>query len=225
MVAIKAIRFEKPGGPAVLDYRQIELPPPAAGEVRVDVLTGQSQLALTTPADQNAAYRSLGAGQTKTVTVNYAVTDGIATTPASVVFTVTGVNDAPVVSGPVTGQFVNEGNSGSYDLPTLLSVALSWSPDPDSILSRIISTSPSGKALGMADPELDKMIVDARTILDVKKRAEAYMAIQKRINDQAYVLDIYQYPLRWEAWWSFAKGYVPLAANIRSFVRTAWIDK
>ena len=51
------------------------------------------------------------------------------------------------------------------------------------------------------------------------------MAIQRHIADNAYVLDIYQYPLRWEAWWNYAKGYVPLAANIRSHVRTAWIDK
>jgi peptide/nickel transport system substrate-binding protein len=51
------------------------------------------------------------------------------------------------------------------------------------------------------------------------------MAIQRHIADNAYVLDIYQYPLRWEAWWSHAKGYAPLAANIRSFVRTTWVDK
>ena len=121
---------------------------------------------------------------------------------------------APLIAMWLKGEF-----------PTLLSVALSWSPDPDSILSRLLSTSASGKALGMADTELDKMIVDARTILDVKKRAEAYMAIQKRINDNAYVLDIYQYPLRWEAWWGYVKGYVALAANIRTYVRTAWLDR
>jgi peptide/nickel transport system substrate-binding protein len=121
---------------------------------------------------------------------------------------------APLIAMWLKGEF-----------PTLLSIALSWSPDPDAIVSRIISTTASGKALGMADTELDAMIIGARTILDRGKRAEAYMAIQKRINDQAYVLDIYQYPLRWEAWWNYTKGYVPLAANIRTFVRTAWIDK
>ncbi len=121
---------------------------------------------------------------------------------------------APLITMWVKGEF-----------PTLLSIALSWSPDPDAILSRIISTSASGKALGMADTQLDSMIIDARTLLDRTKRAAAYLDIQRRINDQAYVLDIYQYPLRWEAWWNYAKGYVPLAANIRTFVRTTWIDK
>ena len=111
------------------------------------------------------------------------------------------------------------------EFPTLLSVALSWNPDPDAIVSRLLSSNPSGKALGMADTQLDAMITEARTLLDPVKRAAAYMQIQRRVADQAYVLDIYQYPLRWEAWWNYVKGYVPLAANIRSFVRTAWIDK
>ena len=72
----------------------------------------------------NAAYQSLAAGQTTTVTVQYGVSDGLVNTAASAVFTVTGTNDAPIVSGPVTGLFVNEdGGPVSYDLPTLLSVA------------------------------------------------------------------------------------------------------
>ena len=79
--------------------------------------------------------------------------------------------------------------------------------------------------MGMADTELDTMVVDARAILDYDKRAAAYQAIQKRIADQAYVLQIYQYPLRWEAWRGYVKGYVPLAANIRSYVRTTWLNK
>lgn len=48
----------------------------------------------------NAAYQHLAAGQQTTVTVNYGVTDGIVTTPtaAAVSWTITGTNDAPVVS-------------------------------------------------------------------------------------------------------------------------------
>ena len=49
----------------------------------------------------NAAYQKLSAGQVQTVTVNYGVTDGMVTTAASAVFTVTGANDAPLVSGPL----------------------------------------------------------------------------------------------------------------------------
>ncbi|MCB2001440.1 MAG: hypothetical protein KDH91_14210, partial [Rhodoferax sp.] len=96
---------------------------------------------------------------------------------------------------------------------------------PDVIVSRLSSAHPHGKAMGMDDAALDKMIVDARSILDNGKRAAAYQAIQKHIAEQAYILQIYQYPLRWEAWRGYVKGYVPLAANIRSFVRTTWLDQ
>ncbi len=47
-----------------------------------------------------AAYQMLSEGEVRTVTVNYGVTDGIATVAAQAVFTVVGTNDAPVVSGP-----------------------------------------------------------------------------------------------------------------------------
>ena len=36
--------------------------------------------------------------------MTYAVSDGITSTPASVSWTVTGTNDAPVVTGAVTGR-------------------------------------------------------------------------------------------------------------------------
>jgi VCBS repeat-containing protein len=57
------------------------------------------------------AYQSLAAGQTTTVTVGYNVSDGTALVPASVSWTVTGTNDAPVVSGAVTGA-ATEGVTG-----------------------------------------------------------------------------------------------------------------
>ncbi|MEO8547740.1 MAG: VCBS domain-containing protein, partial [Sphingomicrobium sp.] len=63
----------------------------------------------------NAAYQHLAAGQTTTVTVSYGVTDGTATTPASVSWTVTGTNDAPVVSGAVLGSATEDGLSSSLN--------------------------------------------------------------------------------------------------------------
>jgi VCBS repeat-containing protein len=56
-----------------------------------------------------AAYQALAQGQTTTVSVTYGVTDGTATTSATVSWTVTGANDAPVVSGAVTGNAVEDG--------------------------------------------------------------------------------------------------------------------
>ena len=111
------------------------------------------------------------------------------------------------------------------DWPTLLSVALTWTPDSDGIFQYVKSDSGFGKAMGSNDPELDKMILEARAELDTTKRAAKNLEIQKRIADNAYVIQIYQYPLRWEIWWNYVQGYVPLAANIRSFVRTTWLKK
>ena len=128
------------------------------------------------------------------------------------------VNLKPMETAPLIALWLK----GDYGL---MSIALSWSPDPDAIVSRLLSTSAFGKAMGMADTQLDKMIEDARAILDNGKRAAAYQQMQKHIAEQAYILQIYQYPLRWEAWRSYVKGYVPLAANIRTFVRTTWLNK
>lgn len=124
----------------------------------------------------------------------------------------------PMETAPLLARWAN----GEYGI---LSVALAWSPDPDAILSRMTSDNRYGKSMGMADAALDKMIVDARSLLDDARRAEAYQRIQRHIADQAYVLQIYQYPLRWEAWWNHVQGYVALASNIRSFVRTTWVNK
>lgn len=106
--------------------------------------------------------------------------------------------------------------------PTLLSVALSWNPDADAILSFLNSEGAFGQALGVDDAELDEMLNDARAELDLDARAAMHMDIQRHIADNAYVLQIYQYPLRWELWWNDVEGYVALPSNIRSFVRTTW---
>src|SRR5207249_1390580 len=57
----------------------------------------------------SAAYQHLAAGAQTTVTVSYGVSDGIATTAASVSWTMTGTNDAPVVSAAVTGSATEDG--------------------------------------------------------------------------------------------------------------------
>ena len=122
-----------------------------------------------------------------------------------------------------TAPLLEMWNSGTY--PTLLSVALSWTPDSDAILQRFKSTSDFGRAQGYSDAALDKMIDEARTILDNAARAAKVGEIQRYIADNAYVLQVYQYPLRWELWWNYVEGYEPLAANTRSFVRQTAVNK
>lgn len=122
-----------------------------------------------------------------------------------------------------TAPLLEMWNTGNY--PTLLSVALSWTPDSDAILQRLKSTSDFGKAQGYADAALDAMIDEARTILDITVRAAKVGDIQRHVAENAYVLEIYQYPLRWELWWNYVEGYEPMAANIRSFVRQTAVSK
>ncbi len=58
------------------------------------------------PSD--ASFQALAAGETLDITVNYAVSDGTVSTPTSVTFTVTGTNDAAVVSGVDTGAVIED---------------------------------------------------------------------------------------------------------------------
>ncbi len=79
----------------------------------------------------HSAFQSLAANQSATVSVNYAVSDGTVSTPASVQWTVTGTNDAPVVTGAVTTTVAEDGgastlgalaNASDVDAGTSLSV-------------------------------------------------------------------------------------------------------
>jgi len=63
----------------------------------------------------NTAFQHLAAGDHATVTVNYGVTDGTATTAASVSWNVTGTNDAPVVAGAVTGTALEDAPSATLN--------------------------------------------------------------------------------------------------------------
>src|SRR5436190_1851091 len=63
----------------------------------------------------NAAFQHLAAGQATDVTVSYGVSDGTATTAASVKFTVTGTNDAPMVTGAVTGNATEDAAAVTLD--------------------------------------------------------------------------------------------------------------
>ncbi len=104
----------------------VEVPAPLPPGVSYDV---DSHSFTLDPSD--VAYQSLAHGQTMDVTISYGVTDGKATVPASVTFTVTGTNDAPVVTGAVMDSATEDGvtvtinalaNASDVDQGTTLSV-------------------------------------------------------------------------------------------------------
>ncbi|MBN72847.1 MAG: hypothetical protein CME32_26640, partial [Gimesia sp.] len=64
-----------------------------------------------------SAYISLAAGETAVITYNYNVTDGNGgVTAQTAVITITGVNDAPIVSGIVTSNVTEDDSNFSLDL-------------------------------------------------------------------------------------------------------------
>ncbi|WP_054772567.1 VCBS domain-containing protein [Methylogaea oryzae] len=91
----------------------------------------------------NAAYQSLAQGETTTVTVNYSVSDGITSTPATASWTVTGTNDAPVVSGAVTGTATEDGASSSLN-------ALANASDVDNNTTLSVTDVPSTLPAGVS---------------------------------------------------------------------------
>lgn len=64
----------------------------------------------------NAAFQGLAAGQQQTLTIDYGVTDGQAVTPAQAVFTITGVNDAPVVAASLADASATAGSGVTYQV-------------------------------------------------------------------------------------------------------------
>ena len=66
----------------------------------------------------NAAYQHLAAGQVVPVTVLYGVSDGIATSAASVTFNVTGVNDAASIGEPTAVAVTEDASVGAGGLLT-----------------------------------------------------------------------------------------------------------
>jgi VCBS repeat-containing protein len=85
------------------------------------------------------AYQHLGAGEKQTVTVNYSLVGADNRVPASVTWIVSGVNDAPAVTGAVTGAATEDrsvstlsalANASDVDSGTTLSVVGLPSPLP-----------------------------------------------------------------------------------------------
>jgi VCBS repeat-containing protein len=65
------------------------------------------------PSDPS--FQSLAQGETMTITIDYGVTNGTLTTPATAVFTVVGTNDAPVVTGAVTVAATEDSAAATVD--------------------------------------------------------------------------------------------------------------
>jgi len=129
------------------------------------------------------------------------------------------VNIMPMEVGQILKDW-REGNG------KMIQVGLTWRSDPDlRLYPRYHSSGSEPKAYCLGDPQLDELLEQGRATTDHDERNEIYQEAQKLIAEQAYVIVDYGYPLRWEMWWDYVKGYHNVASNSRWALRTTWLDK
>ncbi|MEA1832339.1 VCBS domain-containing protein [Methylobacterium durans] len=90
----------------------------------------------------HSAYQSLAAGAQQTVSVDYGVSDGTATTTAKATWTLTGINDAPVYHPQVGVATVTE-NTGVTTFTGILDWGYFSDPEGDTLTFSLASTDPS----------------------------------------------------------------------------------
>jgi len=108
----------------------------------------------------------------------------------------------------------------------MIQMGFTWAADPD---VRLYSSWHSSQTFAQGycrnDPELDELLDRGRVTTDPDERMDIYQKVQERIADQAYAIPNYGYPLRWEMWWDYVKGYHSVPSNSRWALRTTWLDK
>jgi peptide/nickel transport system substrate-binding protein len=121
------------------------------------------------------------------------------------------------------GAILKDWATGNYQM---VSVGTVWVPDPDlDIFARFYSQAPAAKGQGLNDKELDDLFLKARSATTIDERKALYVKVQERLSDQAYNINVYDYPLRWEMTWDYVKGYQPMSSNSRLYLREVSVDK
>jgi peptide/nickel transport system substrate-binding protein len=121
------------------------------------------------------------------------------------------------------GQILDDWRTGNG---TMIQVGLTWVPDPDQRLyARFHSSAAESQAYCLNDPAMDELLDRGRTNVDPDVRMEVYQEAQRLNAEEVYWLVDYGYPLRWEMWWDYVKGYHAVPSNSRWWLRTTWLDK
>ena len=94
----------------------------------------------------HAAYQSLALNATTTVTVTYAVSDGITSTPASVSWTVTGTNDGAQIGNPTVAVVTEDAGIVGGNLVAEGSLSISDADMGQAVFSTIVT--PAAGTLG-----------------------------------------------------------------------------
>ncbi|MCX5909484.1 MAG: hypothetical protein NTY64_20520, partial [Deltaproteobacteria bacterium] len=78
---------------------------------------------------------------------------------------------------------------------------------------------------GFSSPELDKLVLEGLTTLDLKKRQAIYHEIGKKVAEESPIIYSYARPQRFEFWRDQVKGYVPTPQSSRIYLKQTWLEK
>ena len=96
------------------------------------------------------------------------------------------VRQVPLPAAELIGQRLATGEFQVVVLP----LALGLDPDLYPLLAASQTRSGGSNVSGLQDPELDKLLEDARAALDPEERTNAYAALQARLASQTYLLPL-----------------------------------
>lgn len=92
----------------------------------------------------------------------------------------------PLPSAELLGNRIGRGDFQVAVLP----LAIGLDPDVYPLLAASQTRSGGSNVAGLQDPDLDRLLVAARTPIDVDERAAAYAELQKRLASRLYVLPL-----------------------------------
>ena len=75
-------------------------------------------------------------------------------------------------------------------LVTIVPFAIGLDPDVYPLLAASQTRTGGSNIIGLQDPDLDKLLIAARTPVDAAARSAAYAALQKRLEDRMYILPL-----------------------------------
>jgi peptide/nickel transport system substrate-binding protein len=117
------------------------------------------------------------------------------------------------------GTIIRDTNERNYEISHMTDI---WRPDP---AEYIAYDQDIKRRTGFSDPTLEKMLLEALTLLDHQKRVALYHEIEKKIAEFAPVIYTYARPQRFEFWRDYVKGYIPTPQCSRVYLKKAWLDK
>ena len=96
------------------------------------------------------------------------------------------VRHVPLPVTELVGDRLTRGEFGAAIVP----FAIGLDPDVYPLLAASQTRTGGSNVIGLQDPDLDKLLIAARTPVDEAARVTAYVALQKRLQERTYLLPL-----------------------------------